>query len=630
MSAAARSLAAAVFLVGALLTVESLGLRAAWLPLDEAAVVERARGGTAFTEPLAGPLLPWLLRPVRGAAPDDLYGLAQALSVLCWAVLVVPAYLLARRGASQPASLAAAVLAAIVPASAFALAVVPDAAATLLAAFAVLACVRAAERRSLRLLVLALALAALAALARPWLALLPLALALAYALVRVPVGRLLRWPGSLAFAALAGAAYAAWWPLTSASPALERALNDPSAVARGAVASLAPLALGLGVVPWLAAWSAARRPRADPTAAAFVILAPVLALSAGIAAAARGGPSLDERPLLVLVPLVCALAAQAWSERRVSATAVASGAVTLAAATVLVPGPGLFGPVQATVAPGLALFAGAGGRATFIEWSLLAAVAAAGVLLADPRRLPAAALVGAAVLVVSGQLFAYHDARDAASRVATALPGAHDWLDRLVPAGETVTVVSAGEPAVRDLLAQTAIWNRTLGPELAVDPTAADLRTGALPDGASPSFVLATGVALAGEPLASTAAGELVRAAHPLGLAATTEGVSGDGWSGAEAVYRRFSGGPGVLRVTVSRTAWGGQDVPGTVTVAVPGAAPERLVIHAGQQRTLDLRAPAAPFKVRVTVSPTFSPADFGQGDTRQLGAQLGFDFRPK
>jgi hypothetical protein len=53
-------------------------------------------------------------------------------------------------------------------------------------------------------------------------------------------------------------------------------------------------------------------------------------------------------------------------------------------------------------------------------------------------------------------------------------------------------------------------------------------------------------------------------------------------------------------------------------------------VIHAGQQRTLDLRAPPAPFEARVTVSPTFSPADFGQGDTRQLGAQLGFDFRPQ
>ena len=222
------------------------------------------------------------------------------------------------------------------------------------------------------------------------------------------------------------------------------------------------------------------------------------------------------------------------------------------------------------------------------------------------------------------------DARDAASRVAAALPGAHDWLDRLVPAGETVTVVSAGEPAARDLLAQTAIWNRTLGPELFVDPAAADLRTGALPGDPSPSLVLAAGVELAGEPLAQSAVGELVRAAHPLGLAATIEGVARDGWSGAEAVYRRFSGGPGLLRVTVSRTAWGGQDVPGTVTAAVPGTAPERLVIHAGQQRMLDLRAPAAPFEVRVTVSPTFSPADFGQGDTRQLGAQLGFDFRPK
>jgi hypothetical protein len=32
---------------------------------------------------------------------------------------------------------------------------------------------------------------------------------------------------------------------------------------------------------------------------------------------------------------------------------------------------------------------------------------------------------------------------------------------------------------------------------------------------------------------------------------------------------------------------------------------------------------------VTVHVAPTFSPSTYGQPDTRQLGAQLGFHYRP-
>ncbi len=630
MSGGGRLLGAAVLGLAALLAVESLFLDAAWLPLDEAAVIEAARGGAAFTEPPAGPLLSWLLRPLRGSATADLYGLAQALSLLAWAALAVPAYLLARRTAPLRISLVAAVVATLVPASVFALAAAPDALATLLGAFALLACVRAAEAGSPWLLGVALGLSGLAALARPWLALLPVALGLAYALVRAPVGRLLRWPGSLAFAALAGAVYALWWPLTDASPALERALGEPGAVARGALASLAPLALGLGLLPWLAAWSAARRPLADPAAAVFATAVPALALSAGLAAAARGGPALDERPLLVVAPLVLALAAKAWAARELSPLAVLVGAGVLASAALLVPRAALDGAVREVAAPGLALFAGSGGRGTFLAASLAAVVLAAVALRARARLTRGLLPVAVAVLVVSGQFAAFGDAHGRASSAAAELPGVRDWLDRLVPEGERVAVVTDGRAVPEALLAQTAIWNRSLGPEREVDPAAADPATGLLPGVPAAAFALARGLELAGEPLARTAVGELVRARAPLGLAATVEGVYGDGWSGAEAVYRRFSGGPGTLRVTVARTGWGGADVPGSVVVAVDGKPQAQTVIHAGGKRTVEVRVPAAPFRVAVTTEPTFSPADFGQGDARELGAQLGFDFRPE
>jgi hypothetical protein len=48
-------------------------------------------------------------------------------------------------------------------------------------------------------------------------------------------------------------------------------------------------------------------------------------------------------------------------------------------------------------------------------------------------------------------------------------------------------------------------------------------------------------------------------------------------------------------------------------------------VIHSGRERTFVLPVPPAPFRIEVAVSPTFSPAEFGQPDTRQLGVQLSF-----
>jgi hypothetical protein len=83
--------------------------------------------------------------------------------------------------------------------------------------------------------------------------------------------------------------------------------------------------------------------------------------------------------------------------------------------------------------------------------------------------------------------------------------------------------------------------------------------------------------------------------------------------------------------VTVSRASWGGPDVPGHVAITVsPSAARlsvRHLVIHSRQTRRVSVATPAQPFMVRVHVSPTFSPSQFGQADTRQLGARASFDY---
>jgi hypothetical protein len=47
-------------------------------------------------------------------------------------------------------------------------------------------------------------------------------------------------------------------------------------------------------------------------------------------------------------------------------------------------------------------------------------------------------------------------------------------------------------------------------------------------------------------------------------------------------------------------------------------------VVHCDANRTFRLKT-AASFRVKVNVQPTFSPAQFGHPDTRQLGVQLAF-----
>jgi hypothetical protein len=50
--------------------------------------------------------------------------------------------------------------------------------------------------------------------------------------------------------------------------------------------------------------------------------------------------------------------------------------------------------------------------------------------------------------------------------------------------------------------------------------------------------------------------------------------------------------------------------------------------VHSGLQRVFSIPTPKPPFRIEVSISPTFSPSDYGGSDRRQFGAQVGFDFR--
>jgi hypothetical protein len=143
-----------------------------------------------------------------------------------------------------------------------------------------------------------------------------------------------------------------------------------------------------------------------------------------------------------------------------------------------------------------------------------------------------------------------------------------------------------------------------------------------------------TSTDLVGGPAASQGPFDLYKLGSAPRLASLAAGIYSDGWIGADASYRRLDvRTPGSVSVSLSRAAWAGPDVPGKVTVTVSpaerGPSSAQLTIHRQKTRVVVLRTPPRSFSVAVHIDPTFSPSQFGQADTRQLGAQVSFRFRP-
>jgi hypothetical protein len=207
------------------------------------------------------------------------------------------------------------------------------------------------------------------------------------------------------------------------------------------------------------------------------------------------------------------------------------------------------------------------------------------------------------------------------------------------------------------VLANTQFWNRSIDPvytlgsaplcPLPLKTLRLDEQTGALVDKHDPGsargryVVTQSALAIAGKVVASGGSPVLpltiYRPALPVGLTSRTVGVYPDGWTGPDVSYFQYrSSTPrtGTIDVSLSRIGWTGADAPGRVTVTVRplGAgstgAPtgeSRWIAHKGQTKVVRLPAPAPPFEVSVHVAPTFSAAQFGGSDARQLGVQIAF-----
>jgi hypothetical protein len=186
------------------------------------------------------------------------------------------------------------------------------------------------------------------------------------------------------------------------------------------------------------------------------------------------------------------------------------------------------------------------------------------------------------------------------------------------------------------------------GPILTPDLQASD---GTLtPPPGTPYALALNGITLQARVVERRGADTLYRiGGQPLKLAAAVTGVDSDGWiedadgnGAAEASYTRYdvsNDGPGFAVIKLSRVGWGGTDIPGTATVRIgpvgigPDKQPAIEHVTASQTKILHhkvasgflLPAPSGPWRVEITISPTFVPHDLdpSQGDRRRLGAAL-------
>ena len=197
---------------------------------------------------------------------------------------------------------------------------------------------------------------------------------------------------------------------------------------------------------------------------------------------------------------------------------------------------------------------------------------------------------------------------------------------------------------------QTDFFNRSvrstrvIGADVVVDPATGRFgpKTDEIPELNARYVIVEPGVGVIGRLVADRPPLALYEVEQPLRIATAVEGLFPDGWSGDSAAFTMYggaSGAPTSMAVTVSRARWTGSEVfsvveisIGPLGVGVDGQPAIRIVTDSeavgagsGSQSTVSLAAPPPPFRVEIEVENTFSPADVGAADTRELGVQVSF-----
>jgi hypothetical protein len=637
-------------------------------------------------------LVPWLTAPGWWINDTETaYATIKYLQALVMAATIFPAYLLARTVVSRKWALFAAVATIAAPALSYAPIIVEEPFAYPAATIALWLLVRMAVRPTWRTFLAAAAACVLATAVRSQLVAL-------FAVLLVPLlvhgwrSASMRqwrtswtrwdWAGAVALALGAALFATAFIGHQSADWAYTTAFWKGRILQYGLWAA-GGLAIGIGILPLVAALAALVRPREelrDPATFGYVLVSGSALAFLGFYAGLKGayistklGSYVVERNLVYLTPI--ALTSLALLLERRTARWWAVAAATGVALFLVVHVPLRLDQYPYYEAHGLAILAFLNRVFTLpegtIQTVLIVTTLVSGSLLVlvtsvrDRGRVAGGIALAAAAAVIAwgltAEIYAANGERRSSDQFAANFVQPRNWVDKAVGGG-TVTIVG------QQFVDPTGVWlteffNRSVKHVWSVDPASpapppgptvtADL---VAPDGTmapvpGTGFALAVnGVRLQGPLVEQLEDGTtaLYRLDGALQLAENQTGVYGDGWMGAAAAYNRFAvtgDGPGFARVTLSREAFcTGKPVPSRITVRIGPIAvgkdrqpaldtvTDRRVVQVKpcQAQTILMRPPAEPWRIEVDAD-TFVPAEIDPrlGDRRTLGARVSFGFVP-
>jgi hypothetical protein len=612
------------------------------------------------------------------------YTLTKSLGAILMATAVFPAYGIARLAVRPPWALFAAAGAGISPALAYAPILVKEPTAYPAATLALFLLARWVAKPTVTGLLLALGGCILGYWTKDQLAVLFLVLGLSALAVMWRTDRMVGfrrtwtpgdWVGAVVLAVGAVVVAGAFISKRSTTWYVSTTFFQNRMLEYGLWASGA-LAIGLGMVPLIAGLASLVRPKGEAarpgvkalatvTVASIVCFGTYTAIKAAFLSTVFATLTL-ERNLIFLVPLLFAGTAL-FLERRGGRwwAVVAAGCFGLYLVRST--------PYSLTEYPnyeahGLAIAALANRLFRWptetIEHALVAVTIAATVVLAlipclRGRQLAmlVAGFLAAFTLVWTGtaEVYAAHGESLFSERLYNSLPRPANWLDRSTH-GQSVVFLGQGvrDPNPLNLL---EFWNRSLTRVWSLDGTAPgpgatttpnlDKADGTLTNPGTAYVVVTPGVDVIGRPQGETVAGySLFPLDGALRLRTAQAGVYPDGWMGGSASYALYdvpAHARGYARITLSRASWCGKDVRSTIEIRLGPVGISKAdqpairnvtqrttgVIHSCQVRVFSLPTPPVPWRVEVTINPTFSPAELDPSlsDPRQLGARVDFAY---
>ena len=653
-------------------------------------IAETGRAALRGGEPVAGASLyaylaapAWWLEPVATA-----YAAVKLIGVLVMTAAIFPAYGLARLVVSHPYAVFAAIATAAAPALSYSPFLVEEPLAYPVSTLALFLIARAGLVPTRWSIGLAAMACAAGALVRSQLAVLVPVLGLVLLAWAWRGERLRRfratwssgdWIGlgvllvglAVLFAALLGQRSNTWYTATGF---FKERMLEYGLWAAGA------LAIGVGVLPFVAGLAALVRPRGEPADAGrqtFVALSVSAFAAFGLYTAVKAAylsvslaTVIAERNLIYVYPLLFIGTALVLTRRRVSPVALV--AATAFALYLVSTTPYTLAQYPNYEAHGLAIAALANRifrwgddtiETTLVLITLGSAVALLALSFVRPPRLAAAAVAAVAALVVgwslTTEIYAANAERKASDQVYANLPKPPDWIDRTTEGSPTIYVGQGIDPFAAW---QVEFWNPNVRWFWGMDgsaPGPGERRTPNLlrPDGTQDPANLNAGYALAvngvqiAAPKVTTVGGaDLYRLdGEPVRLTQTTAGVSPDGWMSNLATYTRYAVEPGVrgfakvsfsrqgacfpqleptrVSVKVGPVAVNDDDQPsiGRVTGRASGS------LRPCQVTPLLVPVPDGPWRAEATVDETFVPheLDPNLGDARNLGAVVSFEFVP-